>query len=202
MGASWLCLLIAPHSLAAAMPLLHLGHWREVLGRLGEYDINQSMVAWNWALFDALDRGDKPQMLEASTALATIRRRPGWPSGWLEDGLLRPLARRLAGDGAAWDAALSNINTQGPTTQAQRLWWLAQLISRRCDETAFRAQPATTAVEPGLRLAQAIQAELAGDRVAARLAWRAYRDLPLVKRMWNITEGTPAVDRFARWRVR
>ncbi len=187
---------------ATIMPLLHLGRWREVLAGLGEAEARQRLVVWNWALFDALDRGDAMQAQEATTALATIQRRPGWPSGWLEDGLLRPLARHLAGDGAAWDTALQSITSQGPTTQSQRLWWLAQLISRKCDEAAFRTQPATSAVEPGLILAQAIQAELAGNRTAARQAWRAYLDLPLNKRMWNILEGTPAVDRFARWRVR
>lgn len=190
------------HQVATTTPLLHLGRWREVLARLHETDFSQREAAWNWALFDALDRGDGPQVKEATAALASIRQRPGWSTGWLERGLLRPLAQRLAGDDMAWDAALVDIQTRGPTTQSQRLWWLAQLISRRCDEAAFRTQPATAAVEPGLRLAQAIQAELAGDRVAARQAWRVYLELPLAKRMWTIPEGTPAVDRFARWRAR
>jgi len=68
-------------------------------------------------------------------------------------------------------------------------------------EEAVSNMPWRTEAEAWLQIARALRAELAGDRVAAQAAWRAYVSLPPTKRLLEASLPSIDAEAIARWRI-
>jgi len=68
-------------------------------------------------------------------------------------------------------------------------------------EPALQAIPWRSEVDGWLLVARAVRAELAGDRPAALEQWRAFKALPLNKRLLGSHEPNLHLEAFAAWRI-
>ena len=122
------------------------------------------------------------------------------PHAWLEPWLLTPLSES-PGDAAIFDQTVKALLEQGVEWQMQRPWHLAALLAGQIEEAAFLAQPCQRSAPGILAFARGLRAERQGDHSVAASAWRTYLALPLYQRDWDLTEGLPAADRYAEWRL-
>jgi hypothetical protein len=68
-------------------------------------------------------------------------------------------------------------------------------------DAAVSAMPWRTEAGAWLLIAQALRAELAGDRAAALASWRAYAALPPIERLLEGHNPSVEVEAFAGWRI-
>lgn len=120
---------------------------------------------------------------------------------WLAHLLLRPFIAEAAGEQGAFDRGLQEVASRNRWHFTQRPWHCAQYILGRSDDAAFLAQPRSGNAPPLLALCQALRAERAGDRAAARAAYAAFLALPPHRRCLHQWYRDPVAERFAAWRL-
>lgn len=148
----------------------------------------------------ALEEGRGPDAALATSVAAAPLDHRKW-GGWFVPWFAQPFhAGQLAGD--AGRARLDRLAVDTAETFALRPHYLARLVAGRISRTEFLAQPIGAEAEAWWQVGCALRAELDGDRVAARTAWRAFAALPLQARMLEGQDLDPFVERFAAWRLR
>ncbi len=112
--------------------------------------------------------------------------------------VVRPFLQELGGDHGALGRACAHVIADRPWVFEQRSSFDAQLLSGRIGADRFLAQPAPIYARARLQLLQAMRAELAGDRPAARDHYRSWQACPAFERGECLD---PVLIRFVAWRL-
>lgn len=168
-----------------------------LLGRLDEAEKLGSDVRL-YRMLEALAAGD---MERAKVLRATISRPAvDYRRDWFTHGLgLAMVDEALGSTGTLRDALLRGAGTTGTGGNRQALVCAAALDAQQ--DQAVTGMPWRTEATAWLHIAQALRAELAGDRVAAQTAWRAFAGLPPIQRLISDHFPSADIEAFARWRM-
>ncbi len=155
---------------------------------------NPLLNGLGWRLIRLAEAGEDAQVRRLLAAEERLW--PDWDD-WVRRILVVPLVR---GDTALLRERLEQAWREGGRGAGQRPRHLAGVVLERTLPSALDAAPCAGEAALWRAVAVAISAELAGNRAAAGLAWRAYLALPWHRRITKEYLPDPALEALAQWR--
>ncbi len=184
-----------PEDTAAASVMVARGQYAEALRAYGSSYHNATLVR-HAAGLDAWIAGDRVRALDLFAV------RPGVEFHrsrmLLSQFVIVPFLRELNGEVGAVSSWCTGVVATHRWSLGQHPWHCARYLLGEIGDAEFLAQPHRHFAPGELAICQGVRSELAGDRTAARAAYRRYLDIPLYRRG---AEVDPITDRFARWRL-
>jgi len=134
--------------------------------------------------------------------LASGRMRQDDALVWFHQLVLPAYLDELAGGAARLAASLPALADSRRDRFGQRFWYFSRRLTGAIDEAAFLSQPARIEAPAWLALADAMAADLRGDREAATAHWSVLAGMPPHQRCFGSIEGSRAIDLLIAWRAR